>query len=223
MRTRLFGWAFTFFLAGILSPAAGAEEIRDIPLPQPRMEGGKPLLSALRERQSSRSFRPEPLPLQLLSDLLWAAAGVSRPESGKRTAPSAMNWQEVEVWAVMEDGAYLYDAKANALAGMVGGDLRRLTGIQEFVAHAPLNLVYVADTTKVTRASPEDLPIYLGADTAFISQNVYLFCASEGLATVVRASIDRKALAAALHLPDQKRIIMAQTVGYPGGTGTDAR
>jgi len=194
-------------------------QISDTPLPAPRIEGGKPLMQALKERQTSRDFSAKKLPAQVLSDLLWAAFGVNRPESGKRTAPSARNWQEMEIYVIMEDGAYLYDPLANRLRGVVKGDLRKLAGTQEFVATAPLNLVYVADTTKMKGATAEDQSLYAGADTGFIGQNVYLFCASEGLATVVRASVDRKALAAALNLSDQKRITLAQTVGYPPAGG----
>ena len=209
-------WGLACILAGIVLSVASAQEARDIALPPPRTDGGKPLMQALKERKSSREFSAEKIPPQVLSDLLWAAAGINRPDSGKRTAPSAMDWQEVEVYAVVEEGAYLYDAKGNVLKGVATGDLRRLTGMQEFVATAPLNLVFVADTTKATRSSPEDLPIYLAADTAFISENVYLFCASEGLATVVRGSVDRESLGPALKLPKHKKIILAQTVGYPG-------
>ena len=172
-------------------------------------------MQALKERQTARDFSTKKLPAQVLSDLLWAAFGVNRPESGKRTAPSARNWQELEIYVIMEDGAYLYDPRANRLRGVVRGDLRKLAGTQDFVAKAPLNLVYVADTTKMKGVTPEDQALYTGADTGFISQNVYLFCASEGLATVVRGSVDRKALAVALKLSDQKRITLAQTVGYP--------
>lgn len=212
--TRTCGLAL--ILLGILLQGGAAQEVKDIALPAPRTAGGMPLMQALKERRSMREFTPQKLDPQMLSNLLWAGAGINRPESGKRTAPSAMNWQEVEVYVVLEAGAYLYDAKENVLKGVASGDLRRLAGIQEYVATAPLNLVYVADTTKVTRASAEDLPIYLGADTAFISENVYLFCASEGLATVVRAYVDRPSLAAALNLPPQKKVILTQTVGYPG-------
>ena len=119
------------------------------------------------------------------------------------------------MYAIMKDGAYLYDAKANSLKLVVKGDLRKLTGRQDFVSTAPLNLVYVADMSKMKGASSEDQALYSGADVGFISQNVYLFCASEGLATVVRGSVDRDALAQALNLPKQKKIILAQTVGYP--------
>jgi nitroreductase len=199
---------------------AAAADLRDITLPTPRIGGGKLLMQALKERQSARVFSTKKLPAQVVSDLLWAAFGINRPDSGKRTAPSAMNWQEVDVYVIMEDAAYLYDAKANSLKGVAKGDLRKLTGTQAFVITAPLNLVYVADITRMKGAGPEDQALYSGADVGFISQNVYLFCASEGLATVVRGSVDRGTLAKALNLPENKRIILAQTVGYPG---TDSR
>lgn len=199
---------------------AAAADFKDITLPKPRMEGGKPLIQALKERQSARVFSTKKLPVQVLSDLLWAAFGTNRLDSGKRTAPSARNWQEVDVYAIMEGGAYLYDAKANILRGVAKGDLRKLTGTQDCVNTAPLNLVYVADMAKMKGASPEDQALYSGADVGFISQNVYLFSASGGLATVVRGSVERGTLAKALNLSDQKRIILAQTVGYPG---TEAR
>jgi SagB-type dehydrogenase family enzyme len=198
---------------------SGAADVEDITLPAPRMTGGKPLMEALKERASSRAFSPKKLPPQVLSDLLWAAFGINRPGSGKRTAPSAVNWQEVEIYAVMEDGAYLYDARANLLQAVAKGDLRKLAGTQGFVARAPLNLVYVADTARMRGASAENQALYSAADTGFISQNVYLFCASEGLATVVRGSLDREALGKALELPPQKKIMLAQTVGYPEKEG----
>jgi len=199
-----------------LSSLAAAEGLTDINLPKPRMEGGKPLMQALKERQSSRSFASKPLPIQVVSDLLWAADGINRPDSGKRTAPSARNWQEVEVYAVMAEGAYLYDAKANSLKAVASGDLRKLTGTQQFVTMAPVNLVFVVDTAKMNGVAAGDQALYSGTDVGYISQNVYLYCASEGLATVVRGSVDRDALAKALNLPGQKRVILAQTVGYPG-------
>lgn len=191
----------------------------DVSLPAPRTDGGKPLMQALKDRQSSRDFSNKKLSAQVLSDLLWAAFGINRPDSGKRTAPSARNWQEIEIYVIMEEGAYLYDPHANRLRGVVRGDLRKLAGTQDFVAMAPLNLVYVADAARMKDASAEDQALYSGADTGFIGQNVYLFCASEGLATVVRGSVDRKALAVALKLPDHKRITLAQTVGYHPAMG----
>ena len=198
-----------------LASWASAEELADIALPAPRTEGGKPIMQVLKDRQSSRGFKTDKLPDQVVADLLWAAAGINRADLGKRTAPSARNWQEIEVYVVTESGAYLYDAKANVLKALLKGDIRKLTGTQEFVETAPLTLVYVADTTKMTGSSPADHDLYIGVDTGFISENVYLFCASEGLATVVRGSVDRKALAEALKLPENKRVTFAQTVGYP--------
>lgn len=198
-----------------LASWASAAELADIPIPPPRTDGGMPLMQALRERQSARTFSPKALPDQVLADLLWAAFGINRKDTGKRTAPSARNWQEIDVYVVMEHGAYLYDAKANTLQAVAGGDLRKLTGPQAFVATAPLNLVYAADTARMAGSAPEDQALYSGADVGFICQNVYLYCASEGLATVVRGMVDREALAKALNLPGEKKIILAQTVGYP--------
>lgn len=193
----------------------------DLRLPPPRMEGGKPLMTALKNRQSLRAFSPRPLPMPLVSDLLWAAFGINRPESGKRTAPSARNWQEIEIYVVMADGAYVYDAKENLLKGIAKGDLREHTGLQSFVSTAPINLVYVVDTDAMKGASAEDRALYYGADTAFISQNVYLFCASEGLATVVRGMVNREKLAEVLMLPDSRKVVLAQTVGYPKDSQPD--
>jgi nitroreductase len=184
-----------------------------IELPKPQMSGGKPLLQALAERKSAREFAPRALPPQVLSNLLWAADGVNRPD-GRRTAPSAMNRQSVDVYVVMSEGAYLYDAKAHALRLAAAGDLRAATGTQGFAAVAALDLVYVADGAKMGGSSELDRALYGGAETGFIGQNVYLFCASEGLASVVRASVNRDALARALHLRAEQRITLAQSVGY---------
>ncbi|MFA6291162.1 MAG: nitroreductase family protein [Victivallales bacterium] len=215
MKVKLFFIALSIFS---LAYFAGAQELKDIALPAPKTDGGKPLMQALKERQTSRAYSPKKLPLQTISDLLWAADGINRAESGKRTAPSTRNWQEIDIYVVLEEGAFLFDAKTNTLKAVVKQDLRKMTGTQDFVFTAPVNLVFVADTEKMKGASPEDQLLYAGADTAFISQNVYLFCASEGLATVVRGLIgDKKALAEALKLPGTKKVILAQTIGYPAG------
>jgi SagB-type dehydrogenase family enzyme len=191
-----------------------AGTLDSITLPKPNTEGGKPLMQALNARKSGREFGAEKLPVQVLSNLLWAAFGVNRPD-GHRTAPSASNRQTIEVYAVLPDGVYLYDAKAHRLDPVISGDLRAATGTQAFVAEAPLNLVYVSDYSKMPKASDTDKIFYSGAETGFISQNVYLYCASEGLTTVVRASVNRDALAQALKLPPDKKITLAQSVGYP--------
>jgi len=208
-----------FVLLALLLPwptIACGQELPPIQLPAPQIQGGKPLMEALRDRRSTRSFLPDDLPLQTLSNLLWAGFGVNRPESGHRTAPSAVNWQEVDIYVTTREGAYRYDARGNRLDPVRAGDFRALTGTSAWVASAPLNLVYVADLAKITRDSEEEKNFYSAIDTGFISQNVYLFCASEGLATVVRAQVNREALAEALGLRPDQRIVVAQTVGYPG-------
>lgn len=198
---------------GILGTAVagGAETVT---LPPPHTEGGMPLMQALKARHSSREFDARPLPAQVLSDLLWAAGGVNRPESGKRTAPTARDMREVLIYAITAEGARLYEPGAHSLRRVAEGDLRHLAGTQDFVARAPLNLVYVADLGRMD-TSDENKRLYSATDTGFIAQNVYLFCASAGLATVVRGSVDREALGAALGLGPEQRIILAQTVGYP--------
>ena len=192
-----------------------AETPTPVQLLKPRVDGGRPLMQVLKDRGSSRSFSTEKLPLQVLSNLLWAAFGINRPDLGKRTAPSAMNWQEIDIYVATADGLYLYDAKTQQLQPILSEDIRAMTGLQPFVKEAPVNLIYVADFSRMGTASKEDEDLYSAADTGFISENVYLFCASEGLATVVRGSIDRSLLAKTMKLRPDQKIILSQTVGYP--------
>jgi len=202
-------------LAVVISSASLlAQELQPVELARAQTEGGKPLMQALGARHSSREFSAQKLSPQVLSNLLWAAFGVNRAESGKRTAPSAMNWQEIEVYVATADGLYVYAAKAHRLNPVLAEDVRAATGTQAFVKEAPVNLVYVADLAKTGRASAEDQALFTAADAGFIAQNVYLFCASEGLATVVRGSVDRPSLAKVLKLRTDQKIILAQTVGY---------
>ncbi len=192
-----------------------AQELKEIKLPAPQVDGGRPLMQALKERQSLREFGTEKLPLQVLSNLLWAADGVNRPDVKKRTAPSAVNWQNIDIYVALAEGLYLYDPLEHSLKPILGEDIRALTGRQDFVKDVPLNLVYVADFAKITRGTEEDKNFYSAAHTGFISQNVYLYCASEGLATVVRGMVDREALAKALKLRPDQKVMLAQSVGYP--------
>ncbi|MGE0462081.1 MAG: SagB/ThcOx family dehydrogenase [Vicinamibacterales bacterium] len=176
--------------------------------------GGLPLMEALALRRSSREFAPDALPLPLLSLLLWAAFGVNRPDGG-RTAPSAINAQEVDVYVALPAGAYRYDAAAHALQLVAGSDLRRVTGYQDFVDEAPLDLVYVADYTRMRMVPSGTRESYSYAAAGAIAQNVYLFAAANGLATVIRAWIDRNAIADALGLGHDEQVLLSQTVGYP--------
>jgi len=199
----------------LLTGAGYAQERGAIKLPAPVMTGGMPLMQALKARHSTREFSGKALSPQVLSNLLWAAAGVNRPDSGKRTAPSARNWREIDIYITLPEGAYRFDANEHVLLPVRSEDLRAQTGVQDFVARAPVNLVYVANLDRMQGASSEHKDLYAAADTGFVAQNVYLFCASEGLATVVRGSVDREALAPMLGLGEWQRIILAQTVGYP--------
>lgn len=186
---------------------------QNIQLPPSQKTGGKPLMTALNERRSTREFSTKELNNQQLSNLLWAAWGYNR--SDKRTAPSSMNKQELDVYVVTKAGIYLYDAKKNVLVEKVKGDFRAQTGKQAFAATAPLNLVYVADLNKMTPASKESKIATANINCGFVAQNVYLYCASEGLGTVVRGYVDREKLAKTMQLSSNQVIIVAQTVGFP--------
>ncbi len=192
-----------------------AQELTPIKLLPPQTDTGKPLMQVLKERETQREFSSEKLPLQVLSNLLWAAWGINRPDSGKRTAPSASNMQEIDIYAATADGLYLYNAQEHVLNPVLHGDIRAVTGKQEFVKDAPINLIFVADYSKMGDGSDEDKRFLSGADTGFISQNVYLYCASEGLATVVRGWIDNALMEKTMKLGPHQKVVFAQTVGYP--------
>jgi len=199
----------------LLTALAIAGEGGQIPLPEPQKTGGKPLLEVLRERKSSREFSSQELSLQELSNLLWAAFGINRPELGKRTAPSAKNKQEIDIYVATANGLFLYDPQGHSLHPILKDDIRAATGLQPFVKDAPVNLIFVADFSRMEGYAEEQKPFYSACDTGFISQNVYLYCASQGLATVVRASIDRASLSQLMGLRPEQKISLAQTVGYP--------
>ena len=198
--------------AAALPSLALAEETRS--LPAPRKYVGRPLMQALEARRSIREYSTRPLPAPVLSDLLWAAYGVNR-SSGDRTAPYWRHIMVIDVYAAMADGVWLYDPKAHALRRHLAADIRGQTGLQNFVAAAPLNLVYVVHGERMNDVSPEDRRLYGSVDAAFAGQNVYLYCASEGLATVFRGAIDYAKLERAMQLGEGQFVAFAQTVGYP--------
>lgn len=183
---------------------------QDIPLPAPQKTGGMPLMEALNARQTSRDFSSKPLSEQQLANLFWAACGINRPD-GKRTAPSARNMQEIDLYVALPTGLYLYQAKSNMLQQVLDQDIREKTGKQPFTQRAPVNLIYVAETERMRG----DTEFYSAVDTGFVSQNVYLFCASEGLHTVVLGMVDKEALHAAMKLKPSQRVILTQPVGFP--------
>ena len=207
-------------VAGIFAGAAAAAAIptsdaqmKTMALPAPRREGGRPLLSALNLRHSTRAYSSRALSTQALSDLLWAAFGVNRP-SGDRTAPYWRHIMVIDIYLATADGVWLYEPKAHELQFYLPDDIRAQTGSQDFVAAAPLNLVYVAHGERMQDLKVEERRLYSSVDTGFIGQNVYLFCASEGLASVFRGAVDYAKLAEAMKLPDQQFVTFAQTVGY---------
>jgi len=137
---------------GICLAVAGAEgkKFEAIKLPMPQMDKGRALMQVLKNRQSLRNIAPDKLSLQELGNLLWAACGVNRPESGKRTAPTAVNWQEIDVYVALPEGLYLYDARGHTLTPVLDEDIRPLAGKQKFVQTAPVVLIYTADFDKMT-------------------------------------------------------------------------
>lgn len=189
-----------------------------IRLPAPRRRAGRPLLQALAQRASQRAFSPRPLPRRVLGELLWAAAGVNRPALHGRTAPSALNAQEVVVYVAMAQGLYRYDADTHALQRIVAADVRRVTGYQDFVDSAPLDLVFVADHGRMGLVPAAQRERFAFAAAGAMAQNVYLYAASEGLAAVLRAWLDRTALEAAMGLGADQQVLLAQTVGWPDET-----
>jgi nitroreductase len=200
--------------AASMAMAGTSAEAKTVELPPARRSGGKPLTDALMRRRSIREYSDKPLDPQILSDLLWSAFGVNRP-NGDRTAPYWRHIMVIDVYAVMANGTWLYDPKLHALVLHLEDDLRARTGLQDFVGSAPLNLVYVAHGERMQDVSPEDRRLYGSVDASFIGQNVYLFCASEGLATVFRGAVDKEALGKAMHLNAGQFVTFAQTVGYP--------
>jgi SagB-type dehydrogenase family enzyme len=179
---------------------------QNILLPKPQIKGGKPLMEALSLRQSKRNFSDKELKEQTLSNLVWAAYGYNRED--KRTAPSSQDRQEIDLYVSLKTGIYLYDAKEHQLVLKSKGNHQAETGRQDFVEIAPVNFVYVANLDK---ASNKEAAC---TDCGFIAQNIYLFCASEGLISVVRGSFDREALNKALEISENQEILLTQTVGY---------
>ena len=198
----------------LVSPLSGSEQLEPIHLPPPETSGGMPLMQALNDRMSTKRFTRQAIPRDQISNLLWAAFGINRPESGKRTVATAVNCQDIEVYVVLEKAAYVYQAKEHRLIPVVNRDVRSLAATQGYAQVAPINLVYVSDYSKMADRFKDKKPIYAAFHAGSISQNVYLYCASAGLGTVVRDSVDRNGLRDALNLRDDQVIVMAQSVGY---------
>lgn len=187
---------------------------KTISLPKPDLGRGKLFMRAVAERKSTREFRAGTLPAETLGNLLWVAFGINRPENAHRTAPSAMNSQEIDLYVVLPEAVYVYDATNHALKFVQSGDLRAAINGQPYGRDAAVMLLFVAEKSRMTRAKPETRSFYAAFDAGCICQNVYLFCASEGLGSVV-FDLARAPVATALKLSDTQEIIMAQAVGLP--------
>lgn len=196
--------------------SAAATDMKAIPLPEPKLDQTKSLALVLKERKTTRQYATTALSEQTLSNLLWAGFGINRPDSGRRTAPSARNWQEIDIYVATETGIYVYDAKANALVPLAMGDHRSLTYTQAPFKDAPVQLVYIADLEKMGEED-ERKTLLAAMDTGFVAQNVYLYCASAGLNTGFRVSINREKLAEVLKLRPTQKILGAQSIGRPKG------
>ena len=202
------------FLFCVSTGLVFSQAIETVNLPEPQKTGGMPLMEALNHRQSSREYTNREPDLQTISNLLWAAFGVNR-EDGKRTAPSARDWREFDIYVVKADGWYVYEAEKNVLLKMSNEDARKYAGRQDFVHTAPLTLIYVADYDRMEGASDEIRDFYAATDVGFISQNVYLFCASEGIGTCVLGQVDRDKMREVFRLRPNQRVVLSQTLGYP--------
>ena len=203
-------------LIGQLRPkSAVGDADSPIYLPVANTTGGLPLMQALAQRQSLREFDPAPLPEQMLSDLLWATAGINRSDLGGRTAPRAMKAQEGDVYVALPQGLYRYAAPTQSLHLVSAADVRRVTGYQDFVDTAPLDLVFVADYTRMKLVPAAQREAYACTAAGAMAQNVYLYCASAGLATVIRAWLDRDVLAQVMGLNNDQAVLLSQTVGRP--------
>ena len=198
----------------LLSSILFAQDPDTIRLYPPDLNGGKLLMQALQERKSSRAFADRDLTLAELSNLVWAANGINRPGEGKHTAPTSRNKQELDVYVVLRSGIYFYDAVKSLLIPVAAGDFRAQAGMQDYVATAPVNLIFVSDLERLGGdASQQECSSRI--NVGYISQNVYLYCASANLATVARGSVRKEPLSATMKLRPGQMIILAQSVGYP--------
>jgi len=207
MRKLILALSFAIAFAGM------ATAKKSIKLPAPQKTGGMPLMEALEKRSTARAFSTKEISDKQLSNILWAAFGINRAD-GKRTAPSTRNFQGTSIYVLLKSGAYIYNEKSNSLVLVIAEDIRELGGTQAFIKDAPVQLILVSDLSKLGNGSNDEKMNISNIDAGYISQNIYLCCASEGLATGARGSVDHNALSAKLKLRPDQRIIIAHSVGY---------
>lgn len=190
-------------------------------LPEPEKELEFPLMKALKKRRTVRKWSDLPISEQELSNLLWAACGITRKKTGsaksKRTAPSACNSQEIRVYAVMKQGIFLYNEDCHRLTMINSMDIRENIGTQKMMKSAPMGLVFVADLSRMKSPlfkNQEAQRFCAWVDTGYISQNVYLYCAASNLGTAVLALVDRDKLHKLMNLKEHEKIVLTQVVGH---------
>jgi len=204
--------SFVLFISWTI---CSAQVIETFNLPPAQKTGGMPVMEAFQLRKSQRSFSSKELSSQQLSNLLWAAYGINRPD-GFRTVPAAKNWYEYDIYVLKPDGWFLYEVTKHALLKMGNEDLRVYGGTQDFVKAAPVILVYVADFGRMNDTTDELRKFFSAVDVGYISQNVYLWCASEGLATIILGQVDKEKVREVLKLKPNQQVILSQPVAYPG-------
>ncbi|MDD3657094.1 MAG: SagB/ThcOx family dehydrogenase [Atribacterota bacterium] len=192
-----------------------------IKLPIPQKELSFPLMKALERRRSKRRWIEKPLSEQELSNLLWAACGITKQQTknskSKRTAPSACNSQEIKVYIALEKGLFLFDEKEHQLIQILNKDIRADIGTQKMMQLAPVGLIYVADFLKMKSilfSNEQKKWFFSVADTGFICQNIYLYCAATNLNTVVLGLVDRDKLHEIMDLQKHEKIVFTQVVGH---------
>ena len=203
------------FVVLLIWTICSAQVIENIPLPPAQKTGGMPLMEAFQLRKSQRSYSSKELTSQQISNLLWAAYGINRPD-GFRTVPAAKNWYEYDIYILKQDGWFLYEVSKHSLLKMGNEDLRIYGGTQDFVKAAPVILVYVADFGRMNDTTDELRKFFSAVDVGYISQNVYLWCASENLATIILGQVDKVKVREVLKLKSDQQVILSQPVGYPG-------
>lgn len=191
---------------------AMTSQAQNISLPKPQKDGGKSITYCLQNRKSTKEFSSKAISEQQISNILWAAYGFNRPD--KRTVPSAMNCQEFTLYVFLPSGIYRWNDKTNELIQLSKGDSRKVAGKQDYVATAAMNIVYVADYSKMGSIDASNASNMAHADCGFIAQNVYLQCASEGLGCVIRGYVDKDAVAKTLNLSAKEHVILSQSIGY---------
>jgi len=192
-----------------------------IKLPKPQKELEFPLMKALEKRRTIRKWKDTPVSEQEISNLLWAACGITKPKYGnvksKRTAPSACNSQEIRVYIIMKNGVFLYNEENHELIKIIAEDIRDNIGTQKMMKSAPIGLVYVADLSRMNSPilrNKEAQRFCAWVDTGYISQNVYLYCAASNLGTVVLSLVDRDKLHDLMKLKENEKIVLTQVVGH---------